>query len=90
MPSKIIKRPFYEVIIERLELKLKWALLDSGTQKELIELGEILAMSSIPENKKGIVTRQIKALAEEFDRTSGDDRYNIEAFLHKVVEEVQK
>lgn len=82
------KKPFYEVILEKMGTKVPHILSSQDDELELKELGEVLGLSIIPDDKKGEIAERLLAMATE-SAALGSGRFTNE-FLLKLAEEIKK
>lgn len=82
------KKPFYEVILEKMESKIPHILCSQSDEMEMKEFGEVLGLSEIPEIKKKEIAKRILAMAIK-SAALGSGRYTND-FLLKLAEEIKK
>lgn len=68
------KKLFYKVILEKMDNKVTLLLISDGFAEEIRALGEILALSILPDKEKPEIIAKIKEMAGDLsDQEEGEE-----------------
>ena len=83
------KKPFHEVILKRMRAAAEFVSGSAGYEDRLMDYGEVLRESIIPESERTNVTNFLRGLAENFPNAS-DDTVPAQHFLKALAKDIEQ
>ncbi len=80
------KKPFHEVVLDKMELRVPCVIISRGAEHELRELGEILVLSELPKEKKGEIISRLKRFVLMLSPVGDEAR--AWRFLRELIEKI--
>ncbi len=80
------KRPFYEVVLKKMDNKVTLLLISDGFEGKIRELAEILALSILPDKEKPEIIAKIKEMAGDLSEQEEGEEARTHRFLLRLAE----
>jgi len=80
------KRPFYEVVLNKIGTRVPFVLVSQAAEYELRELGEVLTLSVLPEDKKSEIILRLQRFVSKLPPVG--DEAKARNFLQELIEKI--